>query len=255
MKKIFLAVLTVAMTACVSEEGLTPVDNYGTLRVNVNNDQTVQTREVKEVSDLSTWTLTYKATSGETEEKSITGTSIQVPAGTYTVSAKSHASLAKAYEGYGAAYYEGTSSAVTIVAGGSETATIACGTAQNARISAVFPETTIISNCSLALTTKETDADDYRAKGVTLDYDNLIAYYVPERSVNYTLSYTYKTETTPKSVSGTIKLGVKATDTKVTVTPNTNGTIAIKVTYNDTFTSVDGGTITIDAVTGLVVGA
>ena len=36
MKKIYLAALTLAMTACVSNDDLNPVDNYGYIDLNVS---------------------------------------------------------------------------------------------------------------------------------------------------------------------------------------------------------------------------
>ena len=44
MKKIYLAALTLAMTACVSNDDLNPVDIYGYIDVNVSNDPIVETR-------------------------------------------------------------------------------------------------------------------------------------------------------------------------------------------------------------------
>ena len=44
MKKIYLAALTLAMTACVSNDDLNPVDNYGYIDVNVSNDPVMVTR-------------------------------------------------------------------------------------------------------------------------------------------------------------------------------------------------------------------
>ena len=44
MKKIYFAALALALTACVSNEDLNPVDNYGYIDLNVSNDPIVETR-------------------------------------------------------------------------------------------------------------------------------------------------------------------------------------------------------------------
>ena len=72
MKKIYLAALTLAMTACVSNEDLNPVDNYGYIDVNVSNDPVMVTRaegentDNKVVENLEEWYITTKQ--GEQDE-------------------------------------------------------------------------------------------------------------------------------------------------------------------------------------------
>ena len=53
MKKIYLAALTLAMTACVSNDDLNPIDNYGYIDVNVSNDPVMVTRGEQTVNDLT----------------------------------------------------------------------------------------------------------------------------------------------------------------------------------------------------------
>ncbi|MBO5872416.1 MAG: hypothetical protein J6Q75_07260, partial [Bacteroidaceae bacterium] len=89
MKKTFLfaALAALSMVSCTNEV-LTDVDGYGTIVLSVNNDESV-TRAAKAVADLNGWIV--KANNAS-EDITLTTASTKVKAGTYTVSAKSHAS-------------------------------------------------------------------------------------------------------------------------------------------------------------------
>ncbi len=249
-KALSFVALAVMMAACSNNDDLTLSNGYGYITANVSNDVTMTTRAVQPVGDLSSWTMTY-AVKDSDNKQDLPSTGVNVPAGEYTISAQSHADLASAYSaknGYGEAYYEGTDD-VTVTAGATATATVDCGKAKNARVVVTFPtETTIVSNCSLKLTTSETGAADYRADGVTLSGSNLVAYYEPSKVVSYTLTYTYNGN--EKSINGTITMGAAATENAVNVKLNSNGTITISVSYDDEFTEGNNQDLTIDAATG-----
>lgn len=260
MKKIlFASLLATALTACVSDNDLQPVEKYGYISVNVNNDPVMaETRAIVTVEDLSAWTIKLKEVNGSSEsDATATFTSstkkFTVEAGTYKVYASSHASKAASYTAnnkYGEAYYEGNTDNITISAGDSKDASIVCGTAKNARIKAVFP-TSIITVCAIKLTHKTaTSGDDYREGGLTLSDNSTIAYYEPGAALSYELTYNYNDSPVSTPVTGDITLGTEAQESVIQVKTNDNGTITVSVTKDDAFTP--GGTteVTIDAATG-----
>ncbi len=255
-KKILFASLTLLLTACSGNEveTMTPsADGYGYISVGVSNDVTVQTRNAVTVQDLSTWTITAKHSDGN--EYSINGNEEkQVKAGTYTVTASSHETKENVYEGYGEAYYIGTSAEFSVSAGETAKPTIDCGKAQNARIKVNFPTgSSIVTNCTLTLKTTDATASDYRGEhGLVLTdtYENSdLAYYEPNRELKYVLAYTYK-ETSKTCAEATFTLGAAATESAITITTDDNGIISITVTRDETFTEGNKETITINAATG-----
>ena len=240
MKKTIFSImaLAMAMTSCTNEV-LTDVDGYGTIVLSVNNDETV-TRSAKAVADLNGWVV--KANNGS-EDISLTTASTKVKAGKYTVSAKSHASEDAALtdnEGWGAAYYEGTSGEVTVTAGQPADAVVNCGTAKNARLKVQF---SLISNFTEYSLTAE--------RGLVFNSGNAasaLAYYAAEEEVEYTLRYKYND--TPKEITGTITMKGAATENIISIASNNNGTISVTVNYDDTFGTGNSENLEFDAATG-----
>ena len=240
MKKIYLAALTLAMTACVSNDDLNPVDNYGYIDLNVSNDPIMQTRAATKVADLSAWIV--KANNGS-EDITLTTASTKVKAGTYTVSAKSHESEAvalQAYEGWGAAYYMGTSASVEVTPGSKKDVIVECGTAQNARLKVQF---SLIGNFTgYSLTAERNLVFD------SSNFETALAYYAAEEEVDYTFNYTYND--TQKEITGKITMMGRATENIISIASNDNGTISVTVNYNDTFGEGNSQTLVFDAATG-----
>lgn len=240
MKKTIFSImaLAMAMTSCTNEV-LTDVDGYGTIVLSVNNDETV-TRSAKAVADLNGWIV--KA-SNSSEEITLTTASTKVKAGKYTVSAKSHASAADALtvnDGWGAAYYEGTSGEVTVEAGQPANAIVNCGTAKNARLKVQF---SLVSN----FTEYSLTAD----RGLVFNSDNAasaLAYYAATEEVEYTLRYKYNG--TQKEITGTITMNGAATENIISIASNDNGTISVTVNYDDTFGTGNSENLEFDAATG-----
>ena len=240
MKKTIFSImaLAMAMTSCTNEV-LTDVDGYGTIVLSVNNDETV-TRLAKAVADLNGWIV--KA-SNSSEEITLTTASTKVKAGKYTVSAKSHASAADALtvnDGWGAAYYEGTSGEVTVEAGQPANAIVNCGTAKNARLKVQF---SLVSN----FTEYSLTAD----RGLVFNSDNAasaLAYYAATEEVEYTLRYKYNG--TQKEITGTITMNGAATENIISISSNDNGTISVTVNYDDTFGTGNSENLEFDAATG-----
>ena len=241
MKKTIFSImaLAMAMVSCTNEV-LTDVDGYGIIALSVNNDETV-TRAAKTVADLNGWVV--KANNGS-EDISLTTASTKVKAGTYTVSAQSHASEADALadnSGWGAAYYEGSTSGVVVEPGKTVPATVDCGRAKNARLKVQF---SLISNFTEYSLTAERD--------LVFNSDNAasaLAYYAATEEVEYTLKYKYNNGA-EKTISGTITMKGVATENIISIASNDNGTISVTVNYDDTFSEGNESEIVFDAATG-----
>lgn len=240
MKKTIFSIMALAMAmASCTNEVLTDVDGYGTIVLSVNNDETV-TRSAKAVADLNGWIV--KANNGS-ENITLTTASTKVKAGKYTVSAQSHASEAVALtvnDGWGAAYYEGTSGEVTVEAGQPADAVVNCGTAKNARLKVQF---SLISNFTEYSLKAERDLV-FNSVNAT----SALAYYAATEEVEYTLSYKYNG--TQKKITGKITMNGAATENIISIASNDNGTISVTVNYDDTFGTGNSENLEFDAATG-----
>ena len=240
MKKTFLAIalVMVGLSSCTNEV-LNDVDAMGTLALSVSNDDQV-TRAAQTVADLNGWTV--KANDG-TSDISLTTASTKVKAGTYSISAKSHADEATALtdnNGWGAAYYEGSTSNVVVTAGKTANATVNCGTAKNARLKVQF---SLISNFTEYSLTANRDLVFDKSNSSTA-----LAYYGATEVVNYTLTYKYNGA--EKTKSGTITMKGAATENIISISSNDNGTISVTVNYDDTFSEGNKTDLEFDAATG-----
>lgn len=248
MKKILFAAmaLSVCMTSCMNEEFPNAVQ-YGYINLNVSNDPTLQTRADINVEDedLSKWVIeTEQGTEGERKPWS---KETAYTAGTYTVYAYSHSKQEPwqtANGGYGAAYYEGSVDNVEVQAGKTATASIDCGTAQNAKL------TVTIADMPDAFQNVVVNAE--RKSGITLALDgstNKEAFFEAEEEVSYSISYTYNND--QKEITDQkIKMNGRATDNIITIKANDNGLITVNITYDDSFGEGNKAEITFDAATG-----
>ena len=246
MKKSFLfaALAAFSMVSCINEEfpTLTPTKGYGYINVNVSNDVQMQTRAT--VSELKDWIVTAVATDSETPNFTITSASTKVKAGTYSVSAKSHAdkdAALAANDGWGAAYYEGTASNVVVAAGQTATATVNCGTAKNARLKVEFSLVENFTEYSLTANRNLVFNND--------NYTKALAYYAATEEVNYTLTYKYN-KGDSKTITGIITMNGAATENTISISSNDNGTISVTISYDETFGEGTKQEITFDAATG-----
>ena len=242
MKKIYFATLALAMTACVSNEDLNPVDNYGYIDVNVSNDPVMVTRGEQSVNDLTGWTI--KTQLGESAAEDWTSTK-PYKAGTYKVIAQSHeneTAWQSANSSWGAAYYEGTDNEVIVSAGQTGAAEISCGNAQNARLKVEF---SLVSNFTEYSLKAERDLVFNASNSETA-----LAYYAATEEVDYTFSYKYNG--TPKAKAGKITMKGAATENIISISSNDNGKISITISYNDTFGKGNSETLTFDAATGTI---
>ncbi len=242
MKKIYLAALTLAMTACVSNEDLNPVDNYGYIDVNVSNDPIVETKAV--TINNKSWTVMI----GATEYK---GNGQAFAAGTYNVSVKTHTDVDAANSAnspWGEAFYNnvGSNDEVTVIAGQKVTANATCGSAKNARMNVVFTDNfkNVFSEYSLIISSP---------RSITYDGDgDQPSYFNGSANVTFTIKYKYGTETDYRVTdSQTIQIGANGTEKILTVTSNTDGNIEVNISTTD-FSQAPGTTITFDAADGTV---
>ncbi len=243
MKKIFTLVSLAAAVCACSKNGITPSD-YGYIEVaGISNDVTVTTKATQNVTDLNGWTIKV----GET---AYTGSDQKFTAGTYTVTASNYADEAAANAseyGWGDAFYTGSNS-VTVTAGQTADVTIACGKAQNARLAVVFNTATFgsfITDYSVTVTKDGVEG------GLKFDSTNTgkKAYFAANTAnVAYTIKYKYNGA--EKQAGGTITLGAAATEKKITISANNNGTITVTISYDDEFTDGGGDSFEIDAATG-----
>lgn len=246
MKKTFTIVaLAAALCACHKPVPQLNSNNYGYIDLGISTDETLSTKaEPTAVSDFTGWTVLVGNTN-------YTGATMPIAAGTYTVSAKSAASLDAAHTGRGIAYYEGEKAGVVVTAGQTATPEIACGKAKNARFKVVFDSsfTSMATNYSLTTTDERHVVFDGTAANSTPAYYPATLEEEHPSTVGYKINYTFGGNQKETEVK-TITLGAAATEKTITVKGNSNGKITISVTIDSEFTG-DGNTdITIDANTG-----
>ena len=178
------------------------------------------------------------------EEITLTTASTKVKAGTYTVSAQSHASEAAALadnNGWGAAYYEGSTSGVVVEAGKTVPATVDCDKAKNARLKVQFRLISNFTEYSLTAANRNRVFDASNSS-------TALAYYAATEVVDYTLSYKYNG--TPKQITGQITMKGAATENIIYIASNDNGTISVTINYDDTFGTGNSENLEFDAATG-----
>lgn len=275
MKKYFSLVavaVTALFTACTSENEIAPEEQgTGTLSLaGATVDAEVVTRASVENDDLEDWiaTISQAGSAVENYENVAANTinNVVLPSGDYAVSVKNYADLAaalavKPYDGdnneWGAAYYKG-SEAVNLKAGENKSVTVACGGAQNGRVSAEF-DATFTGNTYVAsgytLTVQNAASEPTRALTFNASNTAKKAYFGQvdgngdgqSTTVYYSLSYTYNE--TEKTVTGSFALA-PATEKKLKVTMSTQGTISlIQITYDEFGDPIDEP-IALDALTG-----
>ncbi len=275
MKKYFsmVAVAVAALfTACTSETEIAPEEQgMGTLSlVGTTVDAEVVTRANVTGDDLEDWLATISqagvAVTGYEDVDASTISNVELSSGDYAVSVKNYADMAtalavKPYDvddnAWGAAYYKG-SEAVNLKAGEKKSVTVACGGAQNGRVSAEF-DATFTGNTYVTegytLTVKNAESNPTRSLTFNASNTTKKAYFGQvdgngdgvSTTVYYSLSYTYGE--TPKTITGSFTLA-PATEKKLKVTMSTQGTISlIQITYDEFGEPIDEP-IALDALTG-----
>ena len=242
MKKIYFAALAMALTACVSNEDLNPVDNYGYIDVNVSNDPIVETKATLTgtAAIQSHWII-------KVNETEYTGNTQAFTPGQYTISAQTHNDVNEAIGSdipWGEAFYSGKKENKQINAG-NNTVTIDCGPAKNARLSVAFTDNfkAVFKNYSLNIRTPRSISYD--------GSDDKPSYFIAQSEIKFTIQYDYGTSTAIETEEQTIRLGDAGTEKVLTVTSNTDGNIQVTIKTSE-FTPSTGTTITFDAADGEV---
>ena len=256
-KSIFSTLALSAMTlcSCMSEEEMfQPLDNsLATIELNISNNEelNVSTRaaQAQNVSDLTQW-YAQVGENPQTTADQLQGKTYKP--GSYNITVSSHTSLEAALandnnSSAGAPYYTANDN-VTLNAG-TNLLTFNCGTAKNSKITVDWSGTNGVEGLTFnnVKATQDGRTYTYTDCGTTSKYAFFAA--GEGKSVSCVLNYTFNGES--KTISKTINTTATATNYKLTIKANSNGTITtITINYDDTFS--DGGTtsVTIDAATG-----
>ena len=255
-KSIFSTLVLSAMTlcSCMSEEEMfQPLDNsLATIELNISNNEelNVSTRATVSNDDLSQW---YASATKDAESTSVDGISKAsdlvgktFEPGSYTFKVSNHenlaASLANASSA-GAAYYE--ASVTQTLVKGVNTLTFDCGTAKNSKITVDWSGTNGVEGLTFTNVIATQDARSYTYS------ENGSAFFEAGKGkkVSCTLNYTFNGA--EKQLPKDIAVANAATNYKLTITANSNGTITtITINYDNGFTEGATETVTIDAATG-----
>lgn len=270
MKKYFslaaLALAATAFTACSSDSEMNPEVGYGYIELaSVTTDAAIETRASDQtVSNFSQWIATVTNTSNVVKYDDVASgledEAFAADGNPYKVAVKNYSDLNAALNTnsyWGDAWYNGETS-VTVIAGKKITASIDCGTADNARLGVTFDNTftSLVSENVLAegfsMKVKKTVTENGESIDKELTFNagtpaDKYVYYNGGTKVNYTLSYTFNN--TEKTIEGDVTLGANGTQKTLNVMLNKNGKIELSIVYDKTFTNTTT-TITIDGATG-----
>ena len=244
MKKVFLfaatALLATAFTSCSNDVEVAPDQEVATIQMSIRCDDGFLTRATQ-TADYNAWF----AKVGEAEQCKVSELIGKTfTPGDYAIKVSSHADIAAAMpvNEAGSAYYE-ASTDITLNKG-VNTVTINCGKAQNSRLSVNWEGTNDVEGLEMTgvEATQEGRSFSYTTSGTT-------AYFYAEKDIECSINYTYNGSA--KTISKTFSAPAAATEYKLVVSANSNGTIVtIEITYDDEF--ADGGSTSteIDAATG-----
>lgn len=244
MKKMFFCAAAIAavFTSCSNEATLEPNMASINLSITSNDELTVHTRATQN-ADKSVW-YAQVGTESQIHVDQLVGKTYQP--GEKTIKVSSHTNLDAALQangGAGEAYYEASQN-VNLVAG-INNISFSCGTAKNSKVSVDWSRATNVAVLSMTnVVAKQTGRTDY-----TFASTGTSAFFKTGENIECTIIYTYNGAN--KTITKTITSPVAATEYKLVISANTNGSITtITITYDDAFT--DGGTtsVTIDAATG-----
>ena len=238
----YVAALAVALASCTDDAEVEPGLATINLSITSNDDMTVHTRATK-YADKNVW---YAQVGGESQIHVN-----QLEGKTYKPSEKiikvsSHASLDAALQangGAGEAYYEASQN-VKLEAGVNNIS-FSCGTAKNSKVSVDWSGANGVAGLSMTnVVATQTGRAEY-----TYANSGTNAFFKAGENIECTINYTYNGAN--KTISKTITAPAAATEYKLMITANDNGSITtITISYEDAFN--DGGTtpVTIDAATG-----
>lgn len=244
MKKMlfYVAALAVALTSCTNDAEVEPGLATINLSITSNDDMTVHTRATK-YANKSVW---YAQVGDENQIRvsELEGKTYQPSEKIIKVS--SHRNLDAALQangGAGEAYYE-ASQDVNLEAGVNNIS-FSCGTAKNSKVSVDWSETNGVSGLSMTnIVATQNGRTDY-----TYATSGTSAFFKTAADITCTINYNYNGS--DKTISKTITTPLAATEYKLVISANTNGSITtITISYDDTFEEGSTTSVTIDAATG-----
>lgn len=250
MKKLFTLIATAALVlgSCTSEkpewaEGT--IQDKATINLSITNDDAMVITRAEQTADNSTW---YAKVGSEAMAAASSIIGKAYTPGDYTITVANFATESAAYVGAGSAYY--TAEKSVTLAKGINTVSIECGTAKNSKLTIDWTGTEGVSGLSMTSVTAKQEA-----KSRTYSYTaGGSAFFYAGTDITYTIAYSYNGA--DKQIDGTIAAPAAATEYKLNVSANSNGSITtLTITYDDAFAAGETTTITIDAATGAKVGA
>lgn len=246
MKKTFLfaatALLATAFSSCSNDIEVNPKQEGASIQLSISNDNSFATRATQTATN-SAWYAQFDETAQCLVSELIGKT---YTPGTHTIKVSSHTDLAAAMpaNAEGEAYYE--KSVDVTLNKGVNTLTIDCGKAQNSRLSVDWAGTEGVEGLTMTGVEATQQAE---GRSFTYSTSGTTAYFYAASEIECAINYTHNG--VEKTISKTFSAPVAATEYKLIVSANSNGTIVtINITYDDEF--ADGGSTSteIDAATG-----
>lgn len=249
MKKFLLStvalVVLVSFTSCSNDLDVNPSDQDGlaTIRLNISSDIDFVS-QTRATAENSAWFAQIDdQTQGMVSD--LLGKTYSVGSHTITVSNYASQSAAMAANSNaGDAYYE-KSKNINLVAG-VNSIDITCDKAKNCRLKVDWSGTSGVSGLTVnnVVASQTTSSRSY-----TYTSDGTTAYFYADEQINCVINYTHNG--TEKTISKSFTSPAAATEYHLIVSANSNGTIVtIEITYDDTFSTGESSSTTIDAATG-----
>ena len=248
MKKMlfYVAALAVALTSCTNDAEVEPGLATINLSITSDNDMTVHTR-APQTANNSLW---YAQVGEESQiiVSELVGNTYQP--GWKTIKVSSHTNLDAALQANdeaGEAYYEASQN-VELKAGVNNIS-FDCGTAKNSKVSVDWSGANGVAGLSMTNVVATQTGRTY-----TFASTGTGAFFKKGENIECTINYNYNGSN--KTISKTIKTPAAATEYKLMITANDNGSITtITISYEDTFAEGSTTSVTIDAATGAETGA
>ena len=252
------ATTMLAMTSCVSEDqNLAPKNEAGKgyIALNVTNDDALTTRTVNSTNptegqtqfSADNWTVAITGTTNFSGTVSALANEAFAAAEGYTAKVSNYTDIEaalQANDGFGDAFYEGTSSAFAVTAGATSTPCIDCGQAKNAQLKV---NVSAFTNVNLnSLTVVGSNSRTVTFKGET-DNTAKTAYFKADDELTFNVGYTANGKT--GTISGKITLAEHTTNT-LKLTSTATGLINLTISYDDAFDEGKTVTYQVDAATG-----
>ena len=247
---ILLSTLLIAFAACqqTDETEQLASSGKGYIRLRLSTDETLRTRAMQDVSDISSWYAAVSNGDGTLFDQQI-GNALDTrlfEPGTYNITVRNYdnANAANtANNGWGDAYHMGEANNVEVSAGGTAFVHINCGQALNAKFRLDYSQFSGIIN-TLSIQTPKQLTFAYADGTLTRE-----AYFPPQTTITYTINYTIGDDTKPTEPA-TITLGGAATVSILRIKSDIHGDIRVTMTYDSEYEGDANAEIDIDGTNG-----